>query len=191
MDWKIMAASFAALAIVSSVLIGGFGIGGFFSDIINTIGEFLSSSPFGGLPAISSGSSVVAVKLAFYPSEFTLTTEHGINAHINDINLEMFDGEIQIYYQNSTIILKPRDTDMTIDLRLQEIVVEDLTLSKLNIEETRFEIEGSDTAKTTGTGTVEISDFSGTFAIKTNRIEFEGNVSVVSVTTGESHWELK
>lgn len=186
-----MAASFAALAIVSSVMIGGFGIGGFFSDIINTIGEFLSSSPFGGLPALSSSSSLIAVKLVFYPNNFTLVTEHGIDININNMNLEAFNGEIHIDYQNNTISLRPQNTDMSINMQMQEILLEGITFGKLTIDEMPFEIEGSDTSKTTGTGMVEISDFSGTFTIKTDRIEFEGNVSLVSVTTGESHWELR
>ena len=44
-DWKILAASFAALLVVSSVLVGGFG----FTDILGTLSDWMGESPLSGL----------------------------------------------------------------------------------------------------------------------------------------------
>jgi len=189
MDWKIMAASFAALVIVSSVLLGGFGLGDFFSDIINTIGNFLTASPFGGI-AESSPASGIAVTLVFYPDEFVLSTEHGVNASINGISMEMFDGEIFVDYEDGSIVMNPKETGMSIKTELQEFLLEGIRLSELSVEDTGFEITENETGKTTGTGTIRIYGFEGNFTVRTEGIEFDGRVSSVSMTSGESHWEL-
>jgi len=188
MDWKIMAASFAALVIVSSVLLGGFGLGDFFSDIINTIGGLLGSSPFGGATSASSG---LAASIVFFPSEFSLETDHPLNISTASVNLEMFDGEIYVDYSNELISFRPESTELSIDLTLQEIVIDDIELSKISVEDMSFEIFNEESGKTSGEGNVEISDFSGRFTIGMNRIEFDGNVSSISVKTGDSVWELK
>ena len=157
MDWKILAASFAALVIVSSILLGGFGLGNFFSDIISTIGEFLGSSPFSGTQPSSSD---LAVSIVLYPSEFSLKTEHGINLSIGpetgSVNLEMFDGEISVDYQNDIISFRPENTELSIDLPLQDIMIENLRLSKISVEEMSFVIDSESSGKTTGEGSMEI-----------------------------------
>ena len=188
MDWKILAASFAALVIVSSILLGGFGLGDFFSDIISTIGNLLGASPFGGTTSPATG---IGFSVAFYASQFSLQTEQGVNMTVNPISLEMFDGEICVDYQEEIIVLRPENTDLSIDLPLQEIVIEQMTHSEVSIEEADFEITSEESGKTTGSGTVEIFDFSGRLTIGTDMIEFDGNASRLSVKSGDSSWELK
>ncbi len=47
LDWKIMGAAFAALLIVSAVVVGG--TGGFgVTDIFDRLMDWLKSSPYGG-----------------------------------------------------------------------------------------------------------------------------------------------
>ncbi len=188
MDWKILAASFAALVIVSSIILGGFGLGDFFSDIINTIGGFLGSSPFGGLGASGSELSVL---ILFYPSVFSLETEQAVNLTISPATLEMFDGKITVDYENEIIRLNPENTDLSIELPLQEAIIEDIQFSKIFVEEMDFEIISEESGQTTGTGNVEIFDFSGDFKIGADRVEFNGTSLKISVKTGDSEWELK
>jgi len=191
MDWKIMAASFAALVIVSSVLLGGFGLGDFFSDIMNTIGDFLGSSPFGGLSTAADTASVITASILLQPSGISLQTEHSVNISTDSAEFEMFDGMISVDYEGNLLTIQPEDTELSITMPLQNTVIEHIMLESITIEQTSYEISDEKSGKTTGEGTVHISGFDGRCVISHSGILFEGNVSAVSVNSGESSWELK
>ncbi len=188
MDWKILAASFAALVIVSSVLLGGFGLGDFFSDIINTIGEFLGSSPFGGLGTTESG---LFISITLFPSKFSTEIADGINITTDTLNIQKFTGTLHVDYENSVIAFEPQDTEVSINIPLQDISLDGLKLSKISVEDIDFEIGNEESGMTTGKGNIDIFDFSGEFMILIDRVEFNGNVSSISIKTGDSEWELK
>jgi len=187
LDWKILAASFVALLVVSSVLLGGFGIGEFFSDLINKIGEWLGSSPFGGFLSAPT-TETKQIDIMLYPANLSLLPDSIVNISTDAVTLTNFKGEINMDFKDKTLIFKESGSSLTVEVPLEGITVSDLQIKKMSFENLIFDVKPDITG---GNGSIEIHDFLGKGIITTRGVGFQGNVSKMTVRIGDLNWEVK
>jgi hypothetical protein len=177
LDWRILAASFAALLFISSVLVGGLGITDFFSTIANKISEWLGSTPFSNIFSSQSKTSSEEVDLTLYTPFFTLKPDSSVNITTEGITLKEFEGEVNIDFQNSGIFFRPINTQLTIDTVLKEVNISNLRLSKLLVDNTMLRIKSDKWNITSDNGSVEMHGFEGYASVTNSSITLKGNVS--------------
>jgi len=177
LDWKILAASFAALLFVSSMLIGGLGITDFFSTIVNKISEWFGSSPFGNVFSSPAKATNENVDITLYTSVFTLKPDSNINISTDEITLTEFNGEVEADFQSNTLTFKHSNTPLTISTALQETHIINLKLDKLLVENIQLQIKSEKWNITSSNASIEIYDFYGTASITNKSIILKGNVS--------------
>jgi len=187
LDWKIAAAAVVALLVVSTVLLGGFGIGEFFSDIINKIGEWLGSSPFGGFFATPT-TPTKEINIVLYPANLSLKPESDINVSVNTVTLRDFRGEIDINFNADIITFKELGSALTIEVPLEKVTIPNLRIKNMKFENMKFDIKPSITSEN---GSMEIHGFLGNTTVNEDNIEFLGNISKMIVTIGNMSWEIK
>lgn len=186
-DWKILAASFVALLVISSVFIGGFGIRDMLSDLLGKVTGYLGASPLDNVFPSSSPSEEgeQAVALLLYKPQLTLTPDAAVTITAGDTVLKGFTGTIDMDFENQTLTLT--SNDLTITFPLREALVESLTLATLDLEDTKFEIPPD---LTTDSGTIHLSSFSGRATITPEGLHLEGSLALLRVTIGENQFEL-
>lgn len=178
-DWKIIAAVFIALIIVSYVVIGVPGIRDFFGGIASSMGNALESSPFGGLFS-SSGVKKTQVELTLYPDSFSFKPELPVNISLGDGTvLQDFRGEISLNLESETISLKQEGTNLVINPKLDLIQVEGLKLSRLDLKEINAQVKSGDIDTKVENGTLEVLDFLGSGSISRDGIVLSGNITKI------------
>ncbi|GAF85839.1 unnamed protein product [marine sediment metagenome] len=175
-DWKIIAAVFIALIVVSYVVIGVPGIREFFGSAASGIGRLLESSPFGGL--FSSGSiKKTPAEITLFPDSFSLKPELPVNISAGDTLLQDFRGEIAVNLENDTISMKQEGSSLVISPRLELVVIKGLKISRLELEGMRANVKSGDVNTSIENGTLEILDFLGEGRITSDYIKLSGNVT--------------
>lgn len=187
LDWKILAASFVALLVVSSVLLGGFGIGEFFSDLMNKIGEWLGSSPFGGFFSTPTAGTK-EIDIVLYPANLSLKPDSSINVSTDAVTLTNFKGEINADFEDEVLIFRESGSSLTVETPLKRITIPDLQIKRLSFENIRFAVKPNITGEN---GSIEIYDFLGRGTITVGTVEFQGNISRMTVKMGDMEWEVK
>ena len=186
LDWKIVGASFAALIVISTVMLGNFGIGDFFSDLFGKTGDLLGGSPFGGFFSNPTARNM-EVDVTLFPDNFVLIPDSKINLTIDSINLEEFQGEIRVYFSTQTLVLKEANSPLIVNTPLQEIKIENIVLNKLLLENEAFEIKPN---ISTSNGTMDMTGFLGTAFIHEDNIELIGNVSSLRIEIAGLEFQL-
>jgi hypothetical protein len=172
-DWKILAASFAALLVVSSVLVGGFG----FTDILDKLNDWLGESPFGGFVA-APVRAVKPVTVILFPEHFELPLE-GVSFSSGDASFEGFSGILTANLSSGTVSLTPGDNQFRVTLPLSELAIDDVRIGKLSLEDTDFHVI-SHALDTSGENvSLEVYDFSGRLSITQELVRLDGNVTSV------------
>lgn len=177
-DWKIIAAVFIALIIVSYVVIGVPGIREFFGGLASRVGSALEGSPFGGLFS-SSGIKKTPAEITIYPDSFSLKPELPVNISAGDTGLQDFRGEISVDLVNGTISMRHEGSSLVITPRLDTILIEGLKISKLNLEGIRANVRSGDVDTMVENGTLEVLDFLGEGRVTRDSIVLSGNVTKV------------
>jgi len=177
-DWKILGATFAALLVVSTLFLGGFGIPDFFSDILEKISQWLGSSPFGGIQG-----KTIPVKIRIQPTQFVLSPAKPINITLDSFEMENFQGEMEIYFQNSTLIFTQEK--LRIESNLQNFIIPEVQIQKLWLQ-TSFQVSAQGSNITSDNGTLEVWNFKGVLSLENKTIYFSGNVTKIK---GEE-WEI-
>jgi len=181
LDWKILAASFAALLVLSSVLLGAFGIGDFLAGAAEKARELLGGAPFSGL-FTGRGSPEQQITLTLFPENFTLVPDSAVAITIGDIQLNDFAGEIGIHFDSNKLILEEKESSLSISLPITETEIEQVSLASLKLENAVFDVGPT---ISTDNGTFELTHFSGTVTVTEKNVEFFGNVSSIKIKIGE------
>lgn len=185
LDWKILAASFASLLVISSVLVGNFGVQDFFSDVVDGIGDLLGGSPFGGFFGTPSSKNK-EVEITLFPQSFTLQSDSILNIS-NSVGIEGFDGVLHLYFTNQSLVMKEKNSPLTLNLRLEHLEIENIKLGKTTVENMAFEVKPN---ITTNNGTMEMTNFLGRAVVEENKLTLHGNVSLLKITIGDLQFEL-
>ena len=184
LDWKILAASVVALLFISTIFIGGFGIGDFFSGIFNKVGDFLGGSPLTGLAAKKSDSKG-QISILLSPKEISVTPDSEANVRWENNFLKGFKGEIVIYFSNKTFELKSPPSSLSSPLGI--LTIDPLSLKTLSVKNTKFEIKPD---ISTDSGSLNIEGFAGIATATEKGLLLEGTVSKLKVAIGSLNFEL-
>jgi hypothetical protein len=172
-DWKILAASFAALLVVSSVLVGGFGFG----DVLDTLRDWLGDVPFEGLVSSPLSSSRQA-SVEFYPDSFELSLE-GASFSMGSASFADFSGTLSANLTGDTLELSPADSDFRATLAITETTIEGVSLASLLLEDTEFHVKSNSLETSGQNASLEVSGFSGDVTITGGSVLLDGNFSSV------------
>jgi hypothetical protein len=173
LDWKILAASFAALLVVSSVLVGGFGFG----DILDKLREWLGDSPFGGF-VTTPAREPKAVAIIIFPRNFEFSVD-STDFRAGDADFQGFTGTIQANLSSDTISFSPRDTKLVVTLPLSNVSIDDISIGSLSLSDTDFNVISHALDTHGENATLEIHDFSGRVTISQELVRLDGNVTAV------------
>jgi hypothetical protein len=177
-DWKILAASFAALVLISSVLVGNVGGGNVFTDLFSKISEWFGSTPFSGF-LVAPGPDAEKVNIKIYPERITLVPESKVNLTLNDVEVRDFSGEISIDLGENEAFVKESGSSLTMALEIDEILIEGVVNKRLVIENTKLEVSSGTWNIKTNNGSMEFYDFSGDVLVSPSVIELNGNVTKI------------
>ncbi len=172
-DWKILAASFAALLVVSSVLVGGFG----FTDILDNLNDWLGGSPFGGFVA-APVRATKPVTVILFPEYFELPLD-GVNFSAGDTGFEDFTGTLRANLSSETVSLSPGDTLFRVTLPLSDLAIDDVKIGRLSLEDTNFHVISHALDTSGENASLEVYDFSGKLSITQELVRLDGNVTAV------------
>ncbi len=175
LDWKILAAGIAALILVAA-FVAGDSQTNFLSDIINRIGGFLGSSPFGGL--FSSTEEPQPVDIIIYPENLSLHLDKN-NITLNSIELSEFTGDVSIDFSNKKISLSQKGSQLKLTAPIEKVTIEGLKIPKLLAENMRLEVVSGKYNITSNNGTIEVFNFFGQATITPQNIELMGNVTKI------------
>ncbi len=174
-DWKIMAASFAALLVVSSVLVGGFG----FNDILGQLQDWMGDSPLDGLisaPNLGGGNNPASV--TFFPDSFSMEVS-GASFDAGGSSLSSFTGAVSANMSSDQLNLQQADTDLIITAPLTRTVIEDASIASVSLEKTKFTVK-SDALETSGDGvSLELRGFTGKVTLTPDSVLLDGNFTSV------------
>ncbi|MBI4021241.1 MAG: hypothetical protein HY369_03290 [Candidatus Aenigmarchaeota archaeon] len=182
LDWKILAASFVALLVISAVFLGNFGVSDFLSDLIGKAGGAINGSPFGGSPASGDGKPVA---LILHPATLTLQPDQPVTVHAGETVITGFTGDLAFDFTNLTVRLTAEK--LSISFPIDQVEVSSLAMKDFAVEGMKLEIE-PDIA--TDAGSVDVGGFDGTAVATPEGLRLVGAVTSFQVTVGDHTFEL-
>ncbi len=171
LDWKILAASFAALLVVSSILIGGLG----FTDIVDNIKEWLGGSPFGGIVDFPEAGSKEATVI-IYATPFSFSPDDPINATIGGASIEGFSGIVSADFEELSLTFSTEGFRLSFPI---SNITLDVSVGRLEITNSDFAVKDGELETSAENGTLEISDFVGSMEFRDTRATLTGNFTMV------------
>ncbi len=186
LDWRILAASVVAFAVLSAIFIGGFGE--IFADISSGIGGWLGSDPMSGL-FTKPQNGHTSISLSVRPNSLAIKPLSPVNISSSGFSAENFNGQINISFTRPSMTLQSSQTQFRATVTLsQPFQVTNLHISELKISDAGFEIEKQIKAEK---GNLVIKGFSGKAVIDSSSILFEGNITSVQATVNGKNWEIR
>ncbi len=173
-DWRILAASFAAIFAVSFLLTGGLDHG-VFSHILEKANEWLKELPVTGFFSSAKHPSK-DVGISVYGKNLKLLPDSGLNITINDVNIRNFHGSIMLRGERIKLSCSGKTE---IEFPVNNLTVHEINVGKTIFRDVDFEIDTQGLTITAKNSSIEITDFSGTVSFEKNCIKFRGNVSAV------------
>ncbi len=173
-DWKIIAASFASLLVVSSVLVGGAG-SGILSDVMNKINEWLGTSPFTGFLS-SSKTSEKSVEIFIKGEGLDLSPSSPVNISIDGVGVRNFRGEIGCR-ESGCRFVSDYGTEIVVDA--ENVSVDGFEVENAVFEGIDFNVESSGMNTIGKNGTLEVFGFRGRATFSQDSVILKGNVSLV------------
>jgi len=173
-DWKILGATFAALIVVSTLFVGGFGIKDFFSQIFEKISEWLGSSPFSGFQHTKS----THVHFTLYPENFVFSPDSPINITLSTMKINNFKGKINTHFKNNTLLFSEDQTDLKIETEIQNFVAPEVSLKEL-VFKGKFIVTSTGSNITAENETISVYNFLGVVSLQNKSIVFSGNVTKI------------
>lgn len=176
LDWKIIAAIFAVLIVISSSLVTDVGKG-FFSNLTTWVEEGLKSSPIGGLFSMPTR-SMEEINLFLYPESITLKPEQAVNISSATTKILNFNGKIVVDFQNQSLGFQEL-SGLIMEQKLEKTIIDSIKITNIKFESMKMNVKSGKWNIITDNGTIEISNFLGKAIIENESIEFKGNVSKI------------
>ncbi|UCD02649.1 MAG: hypothetical protein JSV63_02545 [Candidatus Aenigmatarchaeota archaeon] len=176
-EWKILAAIFAVLIVAASALVSNSEIKDMFLNSTGTLGDWMKGSPFGSLfSAPEKTTSDVVITLSGGNVQLVIDKPVNITSEVSSVR--NFMGTMDIILDENKTMLVPKDSDLVLDLQLEDMEVKNVNVPSLVLERMDFVVEYDNTNITGTDEKIEIHDFYGDLKI-TDVIELSGNVSKV------------
>ena len=185
MDWRIIAASFAALIVIVSLLFNG--VGGNFSGIFKNVGGWLSSSPFSGF-VVTPEAKTHSLDLILYPEQITIKPDSDVNISIKGTKIDNFLGNINVNFKEGKITFEQEKTSLKFESAIESMEIDGFKVSSFYVDNMQLKIL-PDTVS--NNGSVQMKNFNGKLIITEANIQFSGNVSKVTARIDKNLWELK
>jgi len=184
LEWKILAAIFAVLIVLSSALVGSSGIKDFFLNATGNLGDWMHGSPFGSLFSTpQKGMNHVVIKLM--ADNVTLIIETPVNVTAGTASILNFKGTVSLDFRKNSSTFLPAGSDIRLDTELGGTTMHDVRISKLILKNIDFVVTSEKTNMTASDDSIEIYDFSGEIAV-TDHVLLSGNVSKVN----DEQWSI-
>jgi hypothetical protein len=175
-----MLAAFAALLVVSSVMIGGFwgsgdgeGEGNILSGILERINDLLGTSPLTGFMSSSEAESKL-VRITLFGDNINLKPDSPVNLSLGGTDIRNFDGEMEV---SEVLVLRVSGLEVSGDAN--NITIEEFAFGKASFSGVDFNVEDQGLNVFADNSTLDVSDFSGKAIIFRGSVLLEGNVSMV------------
>ncbi|MBI2675377.1 MAG: hypothetical protein HYX24_02890 [Candidatus Aenigmarchaeota archaeon] len=186
LDWRILAASFVAFALLSLIFVGG--LGEIFSDISSGFSNWIGSDTLTGL-FTKPQSSQTPITISIYHQSLGFRPLSAVNISSEDFSAENFNGQINISFPKSSIELQSSQNQLRITIPLSKpLQITHLYISDLKVSDAAFDIERQIKADS---GNLAMKGFAGTAAIDGTGITFQGNITSVQAVVNGKKWELK
>ena len=187
LEWKILAAIFAVLIVLSSALVTNAGIKDMFMNTTTGFGDFTEGSPFDWFSSLFStpakGVNTVSIKLTL--NNITLPFESPVNITAGKSALLNFKGNIELDFGDNSTSFQQAGSDFQFETEMAETRISGVGIQKMVLQGVDFVVtsEGNDI---TGTDDkIEIYDFFGDIEI-TDSVLLTGNVSRVK----DDQWSI-
>ncbi len=172
-DWKILAASFSALLVVSSVLVGGFG----FTDILDKLSDWMGDSPLGGL-VVAPVRATKPVTVILFPEYLELPL-NDVSFSAGDTCFDDFTGMLHANLSSGTLSFSPGDTRLRVTVPLSDLTIDDVKIGRLSLNDIRFHVISHALDTSGENASLDVYDFSGKLGISQKFIRLDGNVTSV------------
>lgn len=184
LEWKVLAAIFAVLIVLSGSLFTSSGIKDVFFNTTTSIGETGSGSPLDGISDWFSSlfetprknTNHIVVRL--YVDNMTLGLQNPVNITSGDNFIEGFSGDLTVDFRENTSVLNPAGSGMKIRSVLRNSLIEGVNIPSLALTGVNYQVITDNTDVTVTDGTLQIVDFRGVIIIS-DHIALEGNVTEV------------
>jgi hypothetical protein len=179
LEWKILAAAFSALIVISMVLVGNSDLKDRFGSIVGKLTDWLGGTPV-SLPGGIGNAKDNSVSITLYPMNFTLNPDTRLNLTLGESYFENFNGQVSFDFQTNKIYLKEKSSTFMVSSPMQNFVMEDFSISRLTLKEMKFTLMSSQSNITNENGSLDIQGFSGTFSVQNSSINLAGNVTKIT-----------
>jgi hypothetical protein len=180
LEWKILAAAFSALIVISIVLVGNSDISSRFGGIVNKLTDWLGGTPVSLPGGIGKSSNTNTVSITLYPDNFTLNPDTKLNLILGDSYFEDFNGQATFDFQAGKVYLKEKGSSFTVSSPIQSFSMQDFRISRLTLTGIKFSMVSSQSNIANENGSLDIQDFSGTFSVGNSSITLTGNVTKIT-----------
>ena len=181
-DWKMLVSAFAALLVVSFVLMSGCGLDGLLSGAADSVGDWFGSSPFGGLLG---GDSIRHVEVTLCPDSIKLMPEDDVNISSPSANFSGFGGGLEL--SPDSAVLSDPASGFRAEIDPEGMSISGLELEKMDIADVYFSIKPNITAEN---GSITIEGFLGNAMVEDSCLRLEGNVTGISTVIEGNKWQL-
>jgi hypothetical protein len=187
LEWKILAAIFAVLIVLSSALVSNTGIKDFFLNSTGDFGDSIQGSPFDWFSSLFSTpqKEVNAVEIKLITGNITLEMGSPVNITAGTSNILNFKGSVSLNFRENSSTFQPADSDIRLDTELEKTVIKEVRFSKLVLQNIDFVVTSEKTNITGSDDKIEIYDFSGDITV-TDHILLSGNVTKVK----DEQWSI-
>jgi hypothetical protein len=176
-EWKILAAIFAVLIVASSALVSNSGIKDMFLNSTGSLGDWMEGSPFDSLFQTPE-KTTNAVVISLVNENIELEVTEPVNITMGKSSIMNFRGMLNVLFESNMTELKPSDSDLVMNIKLEETEIKNIKIPIFILEDTDFTVSSEKTDITASDDKIEIYDFHGDIRI-TDAFELTGNVSKV------------
>ena len=176
LEWKILAAAFSALLVISMLLVGNSGLKDMFGGIVGKLTDWLGGSPI-SLPGGKSG--VNAVSITLYPKNFTLSPGSKLNLTLGESYFEGFNGDVSFDFEAGKIYLKEK-SGFSVSSPLQVFEIPEIQISRLQFKDMKFSVVSVQSNIENDNGSLDIQGFSGSLSLGNSSIILAGNVTKIT-----------
>jgi hypothetical protein len=180
-EWKILAAIFAVLIVLSSAFAASTGVKDFFLNLTGNLGGLMNGSPFGSFFS-SPPKATNYVEVRLFADNISLAMETPVNITAGGSSIDNFKGVIKFDFAGNSTELLPAGSDMRIAMGLKATSVNNVKLPKLVLSGIDFSVTSEKTNITAPKENLEIYDFSGEIRV-TDHVLLSGNVTKVKDDT--------
>ena len=180
LEWRILAAIFAVLVVLSSVLVTSTGIKDLFFNTTKGFGDSFKGSPLDWFSSLFSTpqKGVNTVEIKVMTDNITLNIEKPANITYGKTNIANFKGVVTFDFMGKSSTFLPVGSDIRLETELAETSIKSVHMPVLIMNNIDFVVTSEKTNITASNEKIEIYDFFGDLTV-TDAVLFSGNVTKV------------